>query len=741
MTTRLSVIVAAALVSGLLIASAETKQPSATAPAAKDVAKDGIDARLTELAEAGTAYRAVEIYTLAKTRFDDQASLHRAFLQRIVRLGHPEMGAEAADRLLVLDAADPLGHVVIAYNHASAGKMMEAVAAVLPAIEKAPKDPFVMQTAAALTAWVEMQKDPGIAVGPLTTLNQYKLANQDQTLYANVYKQAREVYLARGDEPPAATQTARAPDGAVAATQPAGVAARPATEPVPPGEQVTGIPVPVPGEVVLPPGEAAPPTEQLVVREYLPPEPIYFPIFVPEPQPTFVRTVDTCGFCGFSHPFGFCPHSLISTNLFFGRHHFLGHSGFHDPFFFGGFHHRPFFHHRHPRNNVIIFNNGVPSAVVSGKGDVQIFPDINVGRNIVVDNNQIPNTGVLVDPNQLGRQDGLLIPNGSINSGRGSVNSGRGSVNSGGGDDGSRFVVPGSRGNSGRGSGGDARIDSSGRGSGSSGTTIRTDSSGRGSGSSTITRPDARTDSSGRGSGSSGAAIRTDSSGRGGSSTAVVRPGSSGRGSSDVRTAPAPTRSPVVIPRTDSSGRGSGSAVQPRGSSGSGSSGSSRTFVLPAQRSSSGSGSVAAPSRSGGSSPVIIRPQGSSSGRGSGDAVRSAPQVRSSPPTVIRSSPPVRSAPAVRSSGSGSSGRSFAPAPSAPRFSAPSSSGRGSAPAIRSSGSSGGRSMPAIRSSSGSSGRSAAPAIRSSGGGGRSSAISGGNRGSSGRGGGGGRGR
>jgi hypothetical protein len=109
---------------------------------------------------ATTAQAAVSAYQSGNSIDPKNVPLKEAFVNRMLQLGQPELAADAARELIGLDTArSGAAWGVVAYVDAMRGDMVQGLMAITGALQLAPNEPFILQTAGLLYAWYDAQ-DP-----------------------------------------------------------------------------------------------------------------------------------------------------------------------------------------------------------------------------------------------------------------------------------------------------------------------------------------------------------------------------------------------------------------------------------------------------------------------------------------------------------------------------------------------------------------------------------------------------
>lgn len=114
-----------------------------------------VPAHVREIRTAATTSQAIQAYAQAVTAHPDNPAILTAYTRRMVDLGLPDAAYQQAERLIRLKPRSGIAWAVAAQGRAKEGRMSDAVAAVLGALQHRPEDPFVLYTAGQLVGWYD----------------------------------------------------------------------------------------------------------------------------------------------------------------------------------------------------------------------------------------------------------------------------------------------------------------------------------------------------------------------------------------------------------------------------------------------------------------------------------------------------------------------------------------------------------------------------------------------------------
>ncbi|MCE5279613.1 MAG: hypothetical protein ABFD92_09335 [Planctomycetaceae bacterium] len=106
------------------------------------------------IAKAPNAAAAATAYQAARTLDRSNPAIPRAYVQRLLEMGQPQLAARAADDLVALDPKDALAHGVIGYLAASKGNIPKALPALVKAARSNPENEGVAYDMGILAIWL-----------------------------------------------------------------------------------------------------------------------------------------------------------------------------------------------------------------------------------------------------------------------------------------------------------------------------------------------------------------------------------------------------------------------------------------------------------------------------------------------------------------------------------------------------------------------------------------------------------
>ena len=86
--------------------------------------------------------------------------IHDEYMKRMLQFGQPEIAYFAAATLVTLDNQNPTAWGLVGYHQGKKGELLEAFAATMRAVQRAPDDPSILHNAGQLVAWYDSHADP-----------------------------------------------------------------------------------------------------------------------------------------------------------------------------------------------------------------------------------------------------------------------------------------------------------------------------------------------------------------------------------------------------------------------------------------------------------------------------------------------------------------------------------------------------------------------------------------------------
>ena len=166
-----------------------------TEPAALPPIPPSLVPHLEALEDANSFAAADKAYAAGAAIDANSPALNEVYLIKMLELGAPERALRQA---LIVEKVDPTHGLVlgvIAYVQAQRGEMADALAGIIMASMSLPEDPFVVRTAAQLTAWYDLKPDrpeiPGYVKEALADARK-ELSKQKQ--FTDAYDEAKAAY-------------------------------------------------------------------------------------------------------------------------------------------------------------------------------------------------------------------------------------------------------------------------------------------------------------------------------------------------------------------------------------------------------------------------------------------------------------------------------------------------------------------------------------------------------------------
>ncbi len=139
--------------------------------------------------------QAIQAYAAARAREPQNFAVERAYVQRMVAFGLPEMAAAQAFDLSQRDPGVGVPWAVLAYVEAQHGNSPQAVLDMSAAAKRAPEDPFVLRTAGQIMAWFDLYVDKATVTPEVRIAADYvreKLGTRPP--YLSAYQEALQLY-------------------------------------------------------------------------------------------------------------------------------------------------------------------------------------------------------------------------------------------------------------------------------------------------------------------------------------------------------------------------------------------------------------------------------------------------------------------------------------------------------------------------------------------------------------------
>jgi hypothetical protein len=175
-----------------LLAQAAADPPQPAAPAEQPADQGAL---LNSIRQAPDPSAAINAYAKAQATAPDDLAVERAYVERMVSFGLPEMAETQAQDITRRDPNHGLAWAVVAYMNAKRKQTAAALTAITVAVKRAPDDAFVLRSAGELVAWYDTRADKAQipeSVKQWTEAMRSDLAQREA--YADAYKQARESY-------------------------------------------------------------------------------------------------------------------------------------------------------------------------------------------------------------------------------------------------------------------------------------------------------------------------------------------------------------------------------------------------------------------------------------------------------------------------------------------------------------------------------------------------------------------
>ncbi len=207
------------IVAGALITAAQAQTPAATRPSRSS------SAQVRAILDAPDPSATIQAYAEGKAVGRESVVLQRAYLQRMLNFGLPEMAEVQARNLIQSDPDNGHAWAVAAYMDARRGDTTAALAKIVPAVKRLPHDRFALTTAGQLLAWYDTEADPAVVPEDVKKgLEDLRKDLANRPTYVEAYNQAVEVYRASAqarEQQPATQPAAEEAADVSVPTQPA----------------------------------------------------------------------------------------------------------------------------------------------------------------------------------------------------------------------------------------------------------------------------------------------------------------------------------------------------------------------------------------------------------------------------------------------------------------------------------------------------------------------------------------
>lgn len=221
-----STMLAAGMLAGPPAAFAvDPPQPAPIDPAVPAVAPENPPAAnpadpLSAIRNAPDPSAAVEAYARARTANADPVGIEKAYVDRLVALGLPELAESQARDLTHRRPDDGVAWAVVAYMDARRGDTSTAMADIVTAAHLAPDDPFVLRTTGQVAAYYDRNAERvNVQAGVKTAFDDVRKAAAAKDAYTRAYREASDAYAQpnqqdSGPAPSAAPYPTPAPSNA-----------------------------------------------------------------------------------------------------------------------------------------------------------------------------------------------------------------------------------------------------------------------------------------------------------------------------------------------------------------------------------------------------------------------------------------------------------------------------------------------------------------------------------------------